>query len=147
MATIKGGDKLAKKLAQISTQLKRPGTLRVGFLEGATYPDGTPVAEIAAIHNFGAPRAGIPRRPFFTNMVKKESPEWPKTMGVILKQTNYDTPRTLELMGEGIKGQLQQSIHDTNTPPLAESTVARKGFAKPLIDKSIMINSADYEVS
>lgn len=147
MATIKGGDKLAKKLAEIATQLKKPGTLRVGFLDGATYPDGTPVAEIAAIHNFGAPRAGIPRRPFFTNMVKKESPEWPKTMGVILKQTNYDTQRTLELMGEGIKGQLQQSIHDTNTPPLAESTVARKGFAKPLIDKSIMINSADYEVS
>ena len=49
-------------------------------------------------------------------------------------------------MGEGIKGQLQQSIRDTNAPPLAPATVSAKGFAKPLIDSSNMINSVDYEV-
>jgi hypothetical protein len=41
---------------------------------------------------------------------------------------------------------LQQSIRDTNDPPLAQATIARKGFAKPLIDTSVMINSVDYEV-
>ena len=49
-------------------------------------------------------------------------------------------------MGLGIKGQLQQSIIETNAPPLAESTVARKGFEKPLVDTSHMLNSVDFEV-
>jgi hypothetical protein len=42
-------------------------------------------------------------------------------------------------------GQIQQSIRDTNEPPLAPATVRRKGFDKPLIDKAIMINSAASE--
>ena len=49
-------------------------------------------------------------------------------------------------MGQGISGQLKQSIVDTNEPPLAASTIARKGFAKPLVDTGHMLQSVDYEV-
>lgn len=52
--TWKGGDKLAAYLASLGDNLKNPGSLKVGFLEGATYPDGTPVAYIASINEFGA---------------------------------------------------------------------------------------------
>ena len=48
-------------------------------------------------------------------------------------------------MGVLIRGQLQQSIRDTNDPPLAAATVRRKGFAKPLIETSMMLNSVSYE--
>ena len=68
-------------------------------------------------------------------------------MGDILIQSGYDANQTLGVMGEGIKGQIQQSITDMNDPPLADATVAAKGFAKPLIDTGHMQNSVDYEVN
>lgn len=148
MVSISGGAKLEKALAEISRRVDKATAVRVGFLEGATYPDeyGTPVATVAAVQNFGAPSRGIPPRPFFSNMIRDKSPGWGPSLGRILKANNYDADTALDLMGEGIKGQLQQSIVDTNEPPLAESTIAAKGFEKPLIDTGHMFNSVDYEV-
>lgn len=146
MSEIKGGAKLEKYLRDTAKKVSNPGTLRVGFFKGATYPDGTPVAVVAAANNFGAPSRGIPPRPFFTNMVNEKSPEWPDTLASILPQVNFDATKALNLMGEGIKGQLKQSIIDTNEPPLATATVKRKGHSKPLIDTSHLINSVAFEV-
>lgn len=146
MATIRGGTRLANELARIASQLAKPGTLRVGFLHGATYPDGTSVAMVAAIQNWGAPAAGIPPRPFFSNMVKDQSRGWGKDVSTALKFSNYDISTALALVGEHIRGQLQQAINDFNGTPLKEETIKRKGFDKQLIDSSHMVNSADYEV-
>ena len=60
---------------------------------------------------------------------------------------DYDVSATLNRMGLGIKGQLQKSILDLWAPPLAPSTVRRKGFDKPLIETSHMLNSADFRVN
>jgi hypothetical protein len=146
MATIRGGKKFEAKLAEMIRLVSRPATLRVGFLENARYPDGTPVAMIAAIQDFGAPSVGIPPRPFFRNMIKNKEGEWPKAIAGVLKANNYDAVKTLEITGAAIAGQLRQSIIDTNSPPLAPSTIRRKGFAKPLVDTGHMLNSVDYEV-
>jgi hypothetical protein len=146
MATIKGGDKLAAALAKISRGMSQPALLRVGFLSNAKYPDGKSVAMIAAINEWGAPSRGQPPRPFFRNMVKSKSKEWPKAIADLLKANDYDAVKTLGITGEAIGGQLRQSIIDTNEPPLAPSTIKKKGFSKPLIDTSVMINSINHEV-
>jgi hypothetical protein len=155
MATrvLQGGDKLRRFLSEFSRATGRGGTLKVGFLEGAKYPDGTPVAMVAAIHNFGAPSRGIPPRPFFTNMITQHSAEWPddiKSQLFNVVGRNYHIQRSdivtvMNRMGALIKGQIQQSIRDTNAPPLAPATVRRKGFDKPLIETSHMINSVAFE--
>lgn len=146
MAEIRGGDALQAALRKIAENLKNGATVKVGFLSGATYPDGKSVAMIGAIQNFGAPSRGIPPRPFFSNMVKDKSPGWPKAIEENLRQTNYDAKLTMERMGAGIKGQLQRSIIETTSPALKPRTIARKGSAKPLIDTGHMLNSVDYEV-
>lgn len=122
---IKGGGLLEKRLAQLAKQVSNPATLRVGFLENATYPDGTSVAEVAAIQNFGAPGRGIPPRPFFSNMVARESPAWGAKLGKILarEDINWDAEKALTLMGEGIAAQLKQYIVETNAPPLSAITL------------------------
>lgn len=125
---VKGGDKLAAALKKIAKGLKRPGSLQVGFMEDAKYPDGTSVAMVAAIQNFGAPRAGIPPRPFFSNMVQEKSPGWPKAIVDNLKESNYDTGMALDRVGQGIVAQLQQSIIDTYDPPLSPVTVMLRGM-------------------
>lgn len=48
-----GGDKLEQKLREIAAQAGKANTVRVGFLADATYPDGTPVALIAATNEYG----------------------------------------------------------------------------------------------
>lgn len=146
MATVKGGEKFAAKLDAIARTIRSASGVRIGFLEAARYPDGTPVAMIAAIHNYGAPRAGIPPRPFFTNMIAAKQGEWPKAIAGLLKSTDYDAFRTLQLTGEAVAGQLRQSIIDTNDPPLKPATIRRKGFSKPLVETGHMLNSVDYEV-
>lgn len=146
MVTITGDRKVQERLREIADLLGGGGGVRVGFLENATYPGGTPVAMIAAIQNFGAPRAGIPPRPFFSNMIADKSDEWPSAIANLLPANNYDVERVLALAGEAIAGQLRQSIVDTNAPPLAESTIARKGHSKPLVDTGHMLRSVSYEV-
>ena len=147
MAVIRGGQKLEAQLRLLSNTVAKKATLRVGFLENAKYPDGTPVAMIAAIQDFGAPKVNIPPRPFFRNMIRTKQKEWGPGIAALLRTNNWDAERALNLTGQAIAGQLRQSIQDTNSPPLQPATIARKGFAKPLVDTGHMLNSVDYEVT
>lgn len=158
MVRILGGDKLEAALKDLAGRVATPATLRVGFLEGATYPDGTSVAMVAAVQNFG--NGKIPPRPFFSNMVKMKAETWGPALAKILQANDFNAKDALSLMGEGIKGQLQQSIIETNSPPLAESTLKARGVggmvfkagdqatfgAKPLVHTGHMLNSVDFEV-
>lgn len=146
MASLSGGKKFDAAMLKLAAAVRNPGTLRVGFLSKAKYPDGTPVAMIAAIQDFGAPRASIPPRPFFRNMIAEKRAEWPKAVADLLRIHDGDTAKTLALMGDAIQSQLKQSIQDTNSPPLKPATIRRKGFDKPLIDTGDMWRSVDYEV-
>lgn len=141
----RGGEKLEARLREIAQNLGRGGVVRVGFLEDATYPKtGMPVATIALIQDSGG--GNVPPRPFFRNMIAAKQGEWPEAISGLLLAHDYDTATALGQAGAAIAGQLRQSIIDTNEPPLAASTIRRKGFEKPLIETSHMINSVDFEV-
>lgn len=146
MARMRGGERVSRVLAEIADRVGQDYGLRVGFLENATYPDGKPVGLVAAIQEFGAPRAGIPPRPFFRNMIADKQGEWPAAVGELLVQNDYDVRAALDQAGFAIAGQLRQSIQQTDSPPLAASTIARKGHDKPLIDTGHLYNSVDHEV-
>ena len=49
-----GGDKAKSAIAEAVLRYGTGPKLKVGFLENATYPDGTPVAMVAMINEFGA---------------------------------------------------------------------------------------------
>jgi len=143
VATVNTASRLAAKLAKIVQSTDGHPRVSVGFLRDATYPDGTSVAMVATVNEFGG---SGPPRPFFRLMVAEKSGAWPEAVRLNLKATDYDAHKTLDRMGQGIKAQLQDSIKTLTDPPLAPSTIKRKGFAKPLIDTSVMLNSVDYRV-
>lgn len=143
---LNGGQALVRRLEDMAKKLGDGGSLRVGFLEGATYPDGTSVALVAAVNEFGRPDRNQPPRPAFRTMIAEKQKDWPRALGAVAKNNDYDIDKTLGQMGEGIKGQLQESIRQLDSPPLSPVTVARKGFEKPLVDTGHMMNSVDYEV-
>jgi hypothetical protein len=143
MAAIKGGEKLEAALKEIAAKASKAATLSVGFLADSTYPDGTSTAMVAAIQEFGAPAVGIPPRPFFRNMVASKSPEWPQAVGDLLKENDYDAEKTLGQTGEAIKGQLQESIINTNEPALSPVTVMLRGMKSN--DQSLVVNRTVVE--
>jgi hypothetical protein len=134
-------DSVTRHLKELAAKMS--GSVEVGFLEGATYPDGTPVAAVAFWNEYG--NDFTPPRPFFRTMIAKESPSWGPKLAGALKATG-DGDKALALMGEDIQGALIQSINDFTTPALAPSTIAAKGFDKPLIDTGHMVNSTSYRV-
>ena len=133
MAEWRGGNKFKKVLNTIVAKVGTGKSLQVGYFPSAEYPNGTKVALVAAVQNFGAPSRGIPPRPFFTNFVKDGEKEWPKVVSASLKAHNYDTAAALAYVGEELEGELRQSIQNTNSPPLKDATIKRKGHSKPLI--------------
>ena len=172
MAVLRGGDKLADVLKTIGAKASSAKYVQVGFLKNSTYPDGTSVPMVAAIQEFGPPTP----RPFFRNMIAAKSKEWPKAIRDLLKDNDFDAAKTLGQVGEGVKGQLQQSIVDLTTPPLSKVTLmlrkmfgnnpdairgrdvaeARRRVAagedtdgvsiKPLVWTGYLENSVDYQV-
>ncbi|MHB8283955.1 MAG: hypothetical protein ACYDD1_04695 [Caulobacteraceae bacterium] len=147
MATLSGGDALEKRLQQIAEGLASGATLRVGFLENATYPDGTLVALVAASQNFGAPGKGIPPRPFFSNMIAANSPAWGDQLAKALAYYDNDVFKALEGMGVLMTDQLRDAILTFQGAPLSPRTIAAKGFDKALVDTSVMLNSIGSEVN
>lgn len=143
---IKGGDKLEAHLRELARKVKKKAVLKVGFPENATYPDGISLPLVAAVHNFGAPSRGIPPRPFLSNTVAKGKDHWGDDIAKVLKATGYDAEKALQLFGEQVKGEIQQSILETNSPPLKPATIARKGSSKPLIDTGFMIKNVTSKV-
>lgn len=120
MATLSGGDKLQAKLKELADKIGN-NSVSVGFLENATYPDGTPVAQVAFWLNYGTKTA--PPRPFFTDMIREKSPGWGNTLAKLCKAEDFDIHKVMGIMGEGIKGQLQQAIIDLDGPALSKVTL------------------------
>lgn len=192
---IRGGTKLERYLTRTAERLGDGATVRVGFLEGATYPPqernaskllkgldklnatgpfqkgqkpsalrdyrkslklkattftGPPqppivltVATIAFWNNYGT--ASAKARPFFTEMIERDSPNWSAELAAAVLASGYDSQKALKLMGIHINDKLVQAINDwpADNAPL---TVIMKGFNKGLVHRGIMLRSTDYEV-
>ncbi|HDC2634993.1 TPA: hypothetical protein O7120_004792 [Salmonella enterica] len=138
-------DKVMDELNKIASGLSGL-QLKAGFLEGATYPDGTPVPMVAATNEFGNPANNQPPRPYFRNAIAAHEGEWQEAMTTLIGNGG-DTRDALSLLGEIIVDDIKESIRTLDAPPLSPVTIARKGFDQPLIDTSNMLNSVSYEVS
>ena len=161
---IKGMGSLQAKLKNISKSYASNKQVRAGFLEGATYPDdtrgaasstgddgaasstGTPVALVAAVHEFGAPAKGIPVRSFMRTAIAQNNGKWAEQLARGIEATG-NVEGALGLVGEEMASDIRNSIRDEEFTELKPATVNRKGFATPLIDTAHMVHSVDHEVT
>ncbi|CAJ48929.1 hypothetical protein [Bordetella avium] len=147
-----GTERLKRALAEVSAK-----RVQVGFFDTAQYPDGTPVAYVAAIQEFGYPQGNIPARPFMRPTVKARELPWAKQvagvmMGVIKGEVTAQ--HGFEQVGALAAGDIARAISKVSSPPLKESTLqARQSrkktpgvSKKPLVDTGLMIQSVTYQV-
>jgi hypothetical protein len=120
---------------------------KVGWFESATYPDGTPVAYVATIHEHGS--GPIPARPFMRPAVAQYGPEWMDLLGQGAKAAMAGTvspEAVLEAVTLRAAGDVGKAIRAVTSPGLKPMTIARKGFEKPLIDTGQMFQSVTGKV-
>lgn len=124
-AKMTGGARAKQVLESIGRTAKGDPYVRVGYLESSTYPDGTPVAQVAFWQEFGTPgaRFPIPPRPTFRMMIAKHKKEWGPQLGALLKSSGYSSARALASMGERIKDELVDSVLHAGVKPLSAVTL------------------------
>lgn len=130
--------------------------VRVGFFENSKYPDGTPIAYVAAIQEFGY--GPIPPRPFMRPAEEANKGKWIKGIaagvrGVIAGNVTLD--HALEQVGMVAAGDVRKAIKAVTAPILKESTVQarqrrKKGkkavSRKPLVDTGQMLQAVNSAV-
>lgn len=146
MAVRREGPGTAKVLAAIKGLDGLEG--KTGWFETARYPDGTAVAYIATVHEFGTPNARPPARPFMRPAVQNYGQEWMDTLAQGAKASLNGGPSpeaVLEVVTLQAAGNVAEQI--TALPPLTNpQTIKRKGFATALVDTGQMIQSVTGKV-
>ena len=145
-------------LRQRLTELGRK-QVEVGFFETAHYPDGTPVAYVAAIQEFGSPQNNIPARPFFRPTVSGERGAWQDNMRQAVAAIARGDVRlvpALTQVGLAAAADVSTTITRVSDPALSEATIynrrhrtnkQRNQSTKPLIDTGLMLQSVTAQVT
>lgn len=133
---------------------------KVGWFPSAKYEDGTPVAYVAAIQEFGSPANNIPPRSFMRTTIAEKEQGWAQIAEneakkiVNGKQTTENAVTILVLKAAG---DVRKKISTIYTPKLKESTIeARKrkradkkttgSLTKPLVDTGYLLGTLDTSV-
>ena len=146
---IKGGDNASKELDKILSRYD-DFDIEVGVPEDApNYPDGTSVALVAAVQEFGSPANNIPERSFLRSTIKENKKEYSGLMTKSVKKA-YETGKPLKKLANkiGLKAadDVKQKITSLRSPANEASTIKAKKSSNPLIDTGHLRNSITYEV-
>jgi hypothetical protein len=124
-------------------------SVKVGIQSGSTAEDGSNLAMIAAVHEYGNEKGTIPSRPFIrsaldTNkqQIKSLSDEM---AGKIIDGTS-SLRQALDTIGIAVTGMIQQNIIEGNFVPNTKETIRRKGSSRPLIHWGRMRQSIRHVV-
>ncbi len=123
----------------------------VGVRSGAGESEnGTSMALIAAVNEFGSSDGRVPERSFLRSTVDENNAAYmnrlERATGRAIDQGRGVMRRELGLVGAKVAGDVQRKIRSLKEPPNAPSTIARKGSSNPLIDTGRLRQSIDWEV-
>lgn len=163
------GRKNANITSAIQDAAKQSGvTLNVGWFEGLKYEDGASIAAIAKRNEYGGINKDgyiIPPRPFMRPTIRKNRNTWRNfinkgiTKGV--RSGRLSMTDLFGLLGNVVKGQIQESIGAVFSPKLAPYTIRQRlqryasgnktdtsqgQLSKPLEDTGLMKASVSYKV-
>jgi len=105
--------------------------------------------DLAVIHEFGAPKAGIPARPFVRPPLDTKEAHWRGRLASALEaavKSGGDPKQALHVVGEELRAEMVDRVKAGIPPPLQEATIARKGEDTPLIDTGVLIGSISVVV-
>lgn len=131
---------------------------KVGWFESAVYENGTPVALVAVVQEYGSPKNGIPARPFMRTTQQEKAPEWKQDahrLAQAVAKGNMPPGSLMDGLTQKAEGSVRQAISKVLSPALSERTIqarARrhskgKASSKPLVDTGYMLNTLTSQVT
>lgn len=124
--------KINAALSRLPKQFKGQQA-KIGWPSGKQYPDGTPVAYVAAIQNFGVPEKSIPPRPMLKPTVEQNQARWAQLMQNMTREVAHggmDAFDALDTLGRVAAMDLQAMIAQINEPELSPVTVLLRKWRK-----------------
>jgi hypothetical protein len=116
-------------------------------------PDGAPIVQIGAVHEFGSADGHIPERSYLRSTVDQQRQKYADAIVRILEAATKapDGRAALRLgltrLGYVAAGDVQRTIVELHEPPNAPETIRKKyGQDNPLIDTGHLVQSIDSEV-
>lgn len=151
-----GAEQLRMLLGGISNKVGK-----VGFFPSSVYEDGTPVAYVATIQEYGVAQKGIPPRPFMRPTIEKQRMTWRAiadqgARSMLAGKATGD--QVLEAIGLKAAGDIRRTISQIQSPALKPETIAARlrgykdkktvgNLTKPLVHTGTLINAVSSEVS
>jgi len=125
--------------------------VRVGFFEHSKYPDGTPIAYIASIQEFGY--GPIPPRPFMRPAEQQNEEKWVGGIARGVKAAmngSVTLDHALDQIGMVAAADIKKAIKAVTAPALSDATIRARASkkktkgnvsVKPLVDTGQMIQA------
>ena len=132
---------LRKKLNEMHNK-----KVSVGYFSNSTYPDGTPVAYVASIMEFG--EMHTPARPTIRPSLEKNKAKYYDLINkaIVNSLNGSDFKTGLMIVGKMGAEDIQAEIRNLQNPPLSIKTILKKGHSKPLMDTKVMYNAVNFRV-
>lgn len=116
---------------------------------GVIGKDDSDLLLIANVHEFGAPKAGIPERSYIRAGYDKNVDKYIKKAEGYLQEVldgKIEARSLYTKLGQTMAQDIQKHIKGSIPPPLKPATVKRKGSSLPLVDTGRLLGSIGYEV-
>lgn len=145
-----GADALARWMRDAGRK-----SVRVGVLSDSPKKDkdgeetGISLVEVAAVHEFGAPSAGVPQRSFVratADAEKAEIDRLQEVLGAQMLNGEVTEDVALSRLGAKVASMMQARITTNIPPPLKPETVDRKGSSVALVDTGQLKASITFAV-
>lgn len=143
------------RFAELQSSKGRESHVKVGMIansKGRELDEAGKITmvELAAIHEFGSPAAGVPERSFIRRTFKDYEAELATITTAIATQFvagAFDLEKALNKIGAWGAGAIRRRVtKDMIPPPNAPSTVKAKGSSRPLVDTGRMLNAISWKV-
>jgi len=132
-----------RALERINKKMKGPNIVKVGLPRGSmNYPDGTSVIRVGTVHEFGS--GNVPERSYLRSTMEENRREYRRIQKNMYKKVikgKVSMKKALSMIGEKVKGDVQQKITDISEPPLK----VRVG-GNPLVDTGHLRSVINYQI-
>lgn len=145
-------EEFQKRIRQLNGSFVKIGVLSSS---GPAAEGSITMVELAAIHEFGSPNAGIPERSFIRSTVRNRADDIRSQCTKLVKAVlagNMETDQALGALGSWVAAQMKNTISTRKTegPEPQEnkdSTIKQKGSSTPLIDTGRLLGAITWEVT
>lgn len=142
--------------ARIKEIEAKEAKVRIGVFSGAGdakdkdgKSTGITLATLAAIHEYGSEKAGLPERSFLRATFRAKKDQGIAMCGKVCKafiENKISLEQAMGILGEWGVAQVKNFIRSNQVkPPSTEATNEKKGSSVTLVDTAQLVNSISYE--